>query len=132
MCTINRHGVSMHAKFEMGCDASGKRIAVKNCHNTVIRSINYRKGFTPPKNETRDMKSIIQSAQHTASYSSKSLLLGNFEYPFPTGLYLSRVVQLTRTLPSTDPLLKVFYCHHTGISSAAKCFHNFLWIFLYR
>jgi hypothetical protein len=91
----------------MGYDAEGKRIVAKNSHNTVIRRINYRKGYTPAKNDARDMKSIIHSAQLTASYSSKSLLLGNFEYPFPTGLYLSRVVQLTRSIPSCDPMLQM-------------------------
>lgn len=103
----DRHGVCINAKFEMGFDSSGKRIVAKSCHNTVIRSINYRKGYTPSKNETRDMKSIIQSAHHTASYSSKSLQLGNFEYPFPSGLYLARVVQLTRSISTSDPLLQM-------------------------
>lgn len=89
----------------MGFDASGKRIVAKSCHNTVIRAVGFRKGYTPTNADNRDMKSILHSAQLTASYSSKSLLLGNFEYPFPTGMYLSRVVQMTRTVVSNDPLL---------------------------
>lgn len=97
----------MNVKFELGRDEDGKRIVAKNSHNTIIRSVTYRKGYTPAKNETRDMKLIIESAQQTASYSSKSLFLGNFEFPFPTGLYLSRVVQLTRTVPCDNPLLQM-------------------------
>ena len=90
----------------MGYDEYGKRIVSKNSHNTVIRSISFRKGHTPARAEAQSRKTT-KKAHQSASYTSKSILLGDFEYPFPTGLYFSRLIQLMRTKPVHDPLLSM-------------------------
>ena len=43
----------------------------------------------------------------SASYSYKSLTVGNVEYPFPSGLYLSRIIQLIQRWPREDPLVRM-------------------------
>ncbi len=99
-----RHGVSLHAKFELGYDEStGQRIPSTTSHNTVIRSISYRKGYTPPKNNKKieNLHNIEKIGGASGSYTSKSVLVGNFEYPFPSGIYLSRVIQLIRSASVT-------------------------------
>jgi hypothetical protein len=89
-------GVSLSLKFELGVDAVGRPIVPKTAHNTIIRSINYG-------------RFIVQSEElvRCSNYSHKSLFIGDTEFPFPSGLYLTRVIKLMRTVPLTDPLLEL-------------------------
>jgi hypothetical protein len=92
----NFHGASLIVRFELGVDSNGKRIVDMNCHHTIIRSVQLRKG--------------IERNSHTqenlgVSYTHRSLFCGETEYPFPTGLYLTRIIQLTNIFPPHNPLL---------------------------
>jgi hypothetical protein len=78
------HGVYLSVKFELGLDRrTGKRmIASENFHSTVIRRITRRN----TNNKT--------TVRNNHDYSSKSIVVNNTDYPFPTGLYLTRVIGL--------------------------------------
>lgn len=89
------HGSYICARFELGLGSDGRRIPDRSSHNTVIRSIRSNNcvngGFVP--------------VGHT--YNSDSLLINSVDYPFPSGLYLSRLLFLSREYPPDDPLLSM-------------------------
>ena len=94
-------GCTVMVRFELGFDrVSGKRwISRKSVHTTCIRRIQQRRG-----GESRSKSPA--SDLPPASYSYKSLSLGETEYPFPSGLYLARLISLIQktTLPQNDPI----------------------------
>jgi hypothetical protein len=98
-------GVCVSAKFELGLDKAGNRIVDRNSHHTVMRHIAYRKGVST---------SNVPSAQEQSgvSYTHKSVFCGNIEYPFPSGLYLSRVINLSNIFPSSNVYLRIVTDHH--------------------
>ena len=59
----------------------------------------------------RNTSTPSSSSFNKITYTSNSLLVNNSEYPFPTGLYLTRVIQLMKktmsssSMTSEDPLL---------------------------
>lgn len=103
----------LSVRYELGMDKDGRRIVDSSSHNTLIRSVrshklsDYENTKRPPSN----------------SYSFNSVTIDHTSYPFPSGLYVSRVLGLTRTLPSTDPLLDLLTssCHcGKGASKQSK------------
>lgn len=91
-------------RFELGFDpVSGKRwISRKSVHTTCIRRIQQRRGGeSQNKSPASDLP--------PASYSYKSLSLGETEYPFPSGLYMARLISLIQKspLPQNDPILQL-------------------------
>jgi hypothetical protein len=96
-------GYSISLRFELGVDIDGKPIVPRANHNTVIRQI---------KTKNKEKKLIKQ-----ACYSHRSITVDETEYPFPSGLYLSRIIQLTRTISSLDnPLMNLI----TDVSISPK------------
>ena len=112
------NGCTVMCRFELGFCKDGKRlVSRKAIHTTVIRRIQHRKSaFTkskknangndkPPKQKKQKTNSVSTTIE--ASYSSKSLILGEMEYPFPSGLYLSRLIGLLQKWPRDDPLVEL-------------------------
>lgn len=97
-------GMNLSIRFELGVDEAGKPIVARSNHNTVIRQIKHSEADSA-------------SPRH-ANYTSKSLLVGGTEFPFPSGLYLTRLIALTRTVAATDPLLAIIT--NTTIAKYAK------------
>lgn len=98
-------GVCVSAKFELGLDIAGNRIVDRNSHHTVMRHIAYRKGVP-------DVNGPSAQEQSAVSYTHKSIFCGNIEYPFPSGLYLSRVIHLSNILPRDNPYLRIITDFH--------------------
>jgi hypothetical protein len=116
----NVSGAVLSVKYELGVDASGKRRVDRGSHSTVIRSVARRKTGTSttviPRSTACGIchapsgklnkclcekvgapgkrKSAELSHSSGVSYTASSLFIGDMEYPFPTGLYLSRVISL--------------------------------------
>mmetsp|Transcript_34718 Transcript_34718/g.50972 ORF Transcript_34718/g.50972 Transcript_34718/m.50972 type:complete len:404 (+) Transcript_34718:256-1467(+) len=130
--TASLHGATLGCRFELGLDeASGQRAVSRINHNTIIRRIDVRRGSNgvaaPRKRKapitSQDGQSRCASQQctaatsssvmsspelsSTASYSSKSISVGGVEYPFPSGLYLSRLIGTLQTWPHEDELVKM-------------------------
>ncbi|KAG7342610.1 hypothetical protein IV203_017854 [Nitzschia inconspicua] len=111
-------GCTLCARLELGVEADGRRITDKSVHTAVMRSIQPRRGgggggvgttttttktsTTQNKNKTQTKK--IKSNNYNnknknnqpptaVSYSHKSLSVGSIEYPFPSGLYLTKLIQ---------------------------------------
>jgi hypothetical protein len=92
------HGVNLSCRYELGHDANGQRIVPVRSHQTIIRSVAPRRGT----------KRARTSENNTAvSYSYKSISIDNMEYPFPSGLYLSRLIHLMSQLPRDDPAVRL-------------------------
>lgn len=90
---LNFNSAILIVRFELGVDSNGQRIIDKRSHHTVIRSIQVRKGGDN------------HSKTNSVTYTHRSLLVGDMDYPFPTGLYLTKIIQLTNIYPSDNPLL---------------------------
>jgi hypothetical protein len=98
-------GTYLSARFELGVDGAGRRITLKeNHHTTIVRQIS-------SKNRNNTTK-----FSNTHDYSSKSVVVNNTEYPFPTGLYLTRVLSLQSRfssvmgLPAPPPMTDTEAC----------------------
>lgn len=85
-------GVCLAAKFELGIDKNGHRVVDRNSHHTVRRHVAFRKGSS----SSTEPPTVQQMAG--VSYTYKSIFCRNIEFPFPSGLYLTRVIQLTNIL----------------------------------
>ena len=81
-------GTYLSAQFELGVDACGRRIVRKDNHIT-----------TPIRRIASNSNSKSNSV-NKFDYSSRSVVVNNTEYPFPTGLYLTRVMALQHRLSS--------------------------------
>jgi hypothetical protein len=131
------NGKTIMCRFELGfCQETGQRMfSRKSIHTTIIRRIQNRKSNQPPKigngnphrpkTKGRDNKNKNKDKNNTniaavATYSAKSLLLGETEYPFPSGLYLSRLVGLLQQWPRDDPLVQLVSNTSPVINKYAK------------
>ena len=129
------NGCTLMCRFELGFDVeTGKRrISRNSIHTTVIRRIQPRKSAHRKNTRTKNKESTIfccptcskpdptknldpnlsptfdslNGGGIVASYSYKSLTFGETEYPFPTGLYLSRIIPILQKWPRDDPLVKL-------------------------
>lgn len=86
----------LSARFELGVGPDGKVIPDLSVHNTKLRCIHR-------KRESEMHAPIFEGH----CYTSDSLLIGGIDYPFPSGTYLSRVIFLTRNIPSSDILMQM-------------------------
>lgn len=76
-------GTYLSVKFEFGIDTSGRRVLKNiNNHTTKIRVV----ALKNTNNKTKFSNSF--------DYSSHSIVVNNTSYPFPTGLYLTRIIEL--------------------------------------
>lgn len=97
--TINRlnhldvEGVTLSLRYEMGYDEHGIPIVSKNQHSTIIRKVSNKR--------------LRSGYVDNFTYSNKSINVNEVEYPFPSGVYLSRIIQLTRLKDPNDPLLRI-------------------------
>jgi hypothetical protein len=101
-------GCTLCARLEWGVGKDGKRITDTTVHTAVLRSIQPRRGTTKTKkvhnkpgknsgNKDNNGANNGKGGQHDPlppiSYSHKSLNVGNMEFPFPSGLYLAKIIQ---------------------------------------
>jgi len=122
-------GSILSVKYELGLDSNGKRVVDRSTHTTIIRSVGPRKdGDTQQAAKKQKISatcvvcrsrngsvancicknvklssgrnSNANSAAPGVSYTSNSICVGETEYPFPSGMYLSRVIELTNKVHS--------------------------------
>lgn len=100
------HGCILCARLELGVTRDGRRITDSSTHTAVVRGIQTRRG-TPKKSQDpsisllkrrkvqkQDKKSqICPSGEPYITYSHKSISVGETEYPFPSGVYLTALIQ---------------------------------------
>jgi hypothetical protein len=97
----NVRGCTLCARLELGVENDGNRITDNESHTAILRNIQTRRG-TPKKHDKRKGKQIKSSVADGESnndcppvtYSHKSISVGPTEYPFPSGLYLTRLIQI--------------------------------------
>jgi hypothetical protein len=99
-------GSCLSARYELGVGADGRRVADSSSHNTRIRRI-YAKACTKAGTEEQDGLLKPSQGHDTHNYNSESLTVNGVDYPFPSGVYLSRVIFLSRKVPTSDPLLSL-------------------------
>ena len=112
-------GCSLCARLEWGIQKDGNRITDKTTHTAVLRGIQRRRG-TPKKapvgnktpHNTRKKKKnkskqqqrtdiVESSSNYAATYSHNSISIGEIEYPFPSGIYSTKLIQrLSKTIGS--------------------------------
>jgi len=85
-------GSVLSARYELGFNGEGQRYIDRSSHNTIIRKVHLTESNVP-------------SRPLGLTYNFNSVTLNETEIPFPSGLYLSRLLSLTRTLSPSDPLL---------------------------
>lgn len=61
-------------------------------------------------------KSILFHVTHPLPTSSSNVM--TMELPFPSGLYFTRLIALTKSLPVTDPLLQLLLNHSNHITAS--------------
>ncbi len=129
-------GCSLCARLEWGVQKDGKRITDKTTHTAILRGIQRRRG-TPKKvqagnettNSTKQKKKKTNaknkkkphridtssdtgsSSDYVATYSHNSISIGEIEYPFPSGIYSTKLIQrlssmLGRSFDEEDALQK--------------------------
>ena len=121
---IPHNGKTIMCRYELGYHPlTGERLVSRNSiHTTCIRRVQPRKGqqgscggkqqlVDSDTKKKRNRKTNTTSTAETfpANYSYKSLLVGETEYPFPSGVYMSRLISLVQKYPnrSDDPLLQL-------------------------
>jgi hypothetical protein len=91
-------GCTLCARLEMGVEKDGRRITDQaTTHTAILRSVQTRRG-TPRKEKRKasSTASISNDNHHShppVTYSHKSISVGSIEYPFPSGMYLTRMIQ---------------------------------------
>eukprot|EP01134_Creolimax_fragrantissima_P006238 CFRG6238T1 len=98
------HGVYLAVKFELGVDSNGKHIVSRASHNTLIRRI-------VGKTVGNDLKE---------TYTNRTLEVCGQSFPFPTGMYLSRMINIIKNLESNKRLLDLFTDGCMGGSKYSK------------
>jgi hypothetical protein len=93
-------GKTLSVRFELGFDASGKRIMDRTVHHTRLRRV-------IPVTSTDGMICLDAYSTPAHTYSHEAILVNQVEYPFPTGLYLSRLIFLMRKSEQNDPLVTI-------------------------
>ncbi|KNC80646.1 hypothetical protein SARC_06999 [Sphaeroforma arctica JP610] len=94
-------GKYLSVKFELGVDASGRPVLSRSSHNTIVRRV----GEKPQKNALKE------------TYTSKHIDIQGHTFPFPTGMYLARMISLVKTLDTNDPMMDLFT---EGCTSGSK------------
>jgi hypothetical protein len=99
-------GCILCARLELGVTREGRRITDSSTHTAVLRGIQTRRG-TPKKSQVPS-KSLLKrrkeqkqekrsqtypSDEPYITYSHKSISVGETEYPFPSGVYLTTLIQ---------------------------------------
>jgi len=117
------HGCVLCARLEWGVEKDGKRITDKSTHTAILRGIQTRRGTpkkkqqVPVGNETNHPKTkkkskkkqqqqsrtiegketaqaaATTSSEYFATYSHNSISIGEIEYPFPSGIYSTKLIQ---------------------------------------
>jgi hypothetical protein len=130
-------GISLSVRFELGVDELGKPIVPRTSHNTIIRHVLYKgkplfalstatttEGSTaetgsieptriycfPCKCNSTAVRRREQQNNHfpAVNFTSKSIILNNeLEVPFPSGLYMTRLISWTHRLDDGDVLLRL-------------------------
>mmetsp|Transcript_8546 Transcript_8546/g.20903 ORF Transcript_8546/g.20903 Transcript_8546/m.20903 type:complete len:497 (+) Transcript_8546:107-1597(+) len=126
------HGCTLCARLEWGVEQDGKRITDKTSHTAILRGIQRRRG-TPKKKQGADYKNLnkknksdrkrkaklkkqpqaaeredkthadLLSSEYLATYSHNSISIGEMEYPFPSGIYATKLIQkLSATVADTS------------------------------
>ncbi|KAL3928130.1 MAG: hypothetical protein SGBAC_012779 [Bacillariaceae sp.] len=100
-------GAVIMCRYELGFDPeTGKRRVSRNSiHTTCIRKVQQRRGESNNRNKGVEKISMVP-----ANYSYKSLSIGETEYPFPSGMYLARLISLVQKWPNNrtdDPLIEL-------------------------
>lgn len=116
------YGCVLCARLEWGVEKDGKRITDKTTHTAIVRGIQRRRG-TPKKKQTNEHKGgkpknknakknktkapraiddnncPPSSFEQAATYSHNSISIGEIEYPFPSGIYSTKLIQrLTKAI----------------------------------
>ena len=116
-------GCSLCARLEWGVEKDGKRITDKTAHTAILRGIQRRRGTPkgtqvgneqPNKKKKNKIKNKILNAKHqrgkdpfqvdisssefVATYSHNSISIGQIEYPFPSGIYSTKLIQRLSTV----------------------------------
>uniref|UniRef100_A0A7S3PR92 RRM domain-containing protein n=1 Tax=Aplanochytrium stocchinoi TaxID=215587 RepID=A0A7S3PR92_9STRA len=86
------HRSFLNVRFELGVDFNGKPIVSNASHNTVVRQI-------IGKTSENDLKEV---------YSNRHIEVCGQLFPIPTGMYLSRMINVVKSLDRKDPLLELF------------------------
>lgn len=113
-------GCSLCARLEYGVEKNGTRITDKTVHTAVLRGIQRRRG-TPKtvaldkqqnakkkkkKNKSKQQQgsnNLESSSEYVATYSHNSISIGEIEYPFPSGIYSTKLIQrLSASLASSS------------------------------
>jgi len=84
-------GRFLNVRFELGLDANGKYRTSRSCHTTIVRK-------------------ILGKRKHTQSkpvYATKYIEACGQQLPFPTGMYLSRLIHVLTLLDKQDPLMEL-------------------------
>jgi hypothetical protein len=93
------NGSSLCVRYELGNDESGKRKVDKLSHNTIIRCVEAHQGCGDVVN--------LRDVHSRATYNCESVMIDRIVFPFPSGMYLARLLFLTRSVSPTDPLLRM-------------------------
>jgi hypothetical protein len=106
-------GCTLCARLELGVKQDGMRVADNATHTAILRSIQTRRGTPkkskPPshhiskerkKQKKEKMAQICSIDQPVVSYSHKSISVGQTEYPFPSGVYMAKLIQMMCTASS--------------------------------
>ncbi len=113
------NGISLSVRFELGLDEQGKQIIPKSSHSTLVRCVlhNGQPFCDVALSMSSDAKycgqcvdDCIRTKKNTPSipninYTHKSVFVGDFELPFPSGTYLSKLIGITRSYPFDNPLV---------------------------
>jgi hypothetical protein len=109
------HGCILCARLELGVTRDGQRITDSATHTAVLRGIQTRRG-TPKKaqlpspslskrrkaREQERMVRVSATDEPDVTYSHRSISVGETEYPFPSGVYLTTLIQKMCPASSRD------------------------------
>ena len=127
-------GCILCARIEWGVEKDGRRITDKTSHTAILRGIQRRRG-TPRKKQGRDNGNALSGkkpkknksnskrqqrlsegenrpnflatpCELIATYSHNSISIGEMEYPFPSGIYLTKLIQRLSIATDVVPSLE--------------------------
>ena len=103
-------GCVLCASLEWGVTLGEKRVTDKTTHTAILRGIQRQRGTPKRKFDNQKTKESKKKKKEQrqkpkekekgdyictidATYSHKSILIGEIKYPFPSGIYLSKLIQ---------------------------------------